>query len=364
MKNTLAPDFSQLSPKERMRSLKNAVGLTAEEVEILEAGKLGIAQADKMIENVVGTIPVPIGIATNFIVNGREILVPMGTEERSVISAASRAAGWARSTGGFKAHSAGSVMIGQVQVLKVRNHALATRRVLAGKQEVLAVANAQSSTRKAVDLRVKELMSPSMLVVELLVDVRDSIGANVVDSMCEAVAPLIETLTGGKVNLRIVSNLATERMVSVEATVKKDTIGGDEVVKRIVSACAFAEADPYRAATQNKETLDGVSAVLVATANDFRAVAAGAHAFAALSGTYRPLSSWKENANGDLEGRLEMPMAVGTVGGSVSSHPTAAICLRILGVKRAAELAEIAASVGLACGLSALHSSVSSSRKT
>jgi len=339
-----------------MRYLKNAVNLTAQEAEILETGKLEIAQADMMIENVVGTLPIPVGIATSFIVNGREVLVPMATEEKLIIRAASHAAEWTRSTGGFKAHSAGSIMIGQVQVLKTKNYGWAKRRVLAHRREILALANTQSSTRKAVDLRVKEWESPRMLVVELLVDVKDSMGANVVDSMCEAVTPLIESLTGGKANLRIVSNLATERMARVDVTVKKHAVGGDETVKRMLSVCAFAEEDPYRAATHNKEILDGVSAVLLATSNDFRAVAAGAHAFAALSGRYRPLSSWTENENGDLQGRLEMPMAVGTVGGSVSSHPTAGICMKILGVKKAAELGEIAASVGLACNLSALSS--------
>jgi hydroxymethylglutaryl-CoA reductase len=351
-------DFSALSRKERIRYLKNLANLSDQEAEILQAGRIEIEVADRIIENVIGTIPIPIGIATDFVINGKEFLIPMATEQKSLILSASKAAKWTLPTGGFKASNTGSMMLGQVQVLKIANYEKARNQIFTHKQEILSLANTQSFTRKAVELKVRELKSPHTFLVELLVDVKDSMGANIVDSMCEAVAPLIESLTNGKVNLRIVSNLATERLVRVEATIMKDLIGGENTVDRIVNACAFAESDIFRAATHNKGILNGVSAVLLAVGNDTRAVEAGAHAFAALSGRYCPLSSWTKNFNGDLEGVLEMPMAVGIVGGSVSSHPTAKVCLKILSVKKATELGEVAASVGLACNLFALRSLV------
>jgi len=351
-------DFSKLNQNERLRYLKAETKLTKEEAEILRTGKMELKDAEMIIENVIGTIPIPIGIATNFAINGKKFLISMATEQRSIINAASKAAAWTLPTGGFKACNTGSIMLGQIQVLRIRNYERAKHQIFANKQKILSLANTQSSTRKAVDLRVRKLKSPPMLLVELVVDVKDSMGANIVDSMCEVVSPLIESLTHGKVNLRIVSNLATERLVRVEASIKKNLVGGENIVDRIVSACAFAEKDPFRAATHNKGILNGVSSVLLAVGNDTRAVEAGAHAFAALSGRYTPLSFCIKNPEGDLEGVLEMPMAVGTVGGSVSSNPTARICLKILGVERATELGEVAASVGLACNLFALHSLV------
>ena len=362
MGELLTLNFSKLSRKERLHFLKNVANLTEQEAHILQAGKIELEAADKMIENVIGIIQIPVGIATNFVINGKRFLVPMATEQKSIFNDASKAAEWTLPTGGFKACNTGSVMIGQIQVLKIRNYDRAKHQIFAHKQEILSLANAQSSTRRAVDLRVRELKSPHMLLVELLVDVKDSMGANIVNSMCEALASLIESLTEGKVNLRIVSNLATERLVRVETTIKEDFIGGENIVSRIVDACAFAQEDPFRAATHNKGIMNGVSAVLLAVGNDIRAVEAGAHAFAALPGRYSPLSSWIKNSNGDLKGVLEMPMAVGIIGGSVSSHPTARICLKILGVEKATELGEVAASVGLACNLFALYSLVTKGR--
>jgi hydroxymethylglutaryl-CoA reductase len=359
MREPASLDFSKLSQKERLRYLRDLANLTEQETRIIQTGKIELEQVDRMIENVIGTMPIPIGMATNFVINGKKFLIPMATEQKSIISAASKAAEWTLPAGGFKTRNTGSIMIGQIQVLRIENNAQAKRRIYANKQKILFLANTQSPTRKAVDLRVRELKSPPMFLVELLVDVKDSMGANIVDSMCEAVAPLIESLTLGKVNLRIVSNLATERLVRVETTIKKDVIGEKDIFSRIASACAFAEKDPFRAATHNKGILNGVSAVLLATGNDTRAVEAGAHAFAALSGRYRPLSSWTKNSKGDLEGSLEIPMAVGIVGGAISSHPTASVCLKILGVRKATELGEVAASVGLACNLFALYSLVS-----
>jgi hydroxymethylglutaryl-CoA reductase len=358
MGKPLTTDLSKLSLKERINHIKKIANLSEQEAEILQTGKLELAQADRIIENVIGTILIPIGIATNFIINDRKFLVPMATEQRSIINAANKAAEWTLSAGGFKARNTGSIMIGQVQMLGIKNHEKAKHHILANKQKILSLANTQSSTRRSIDLRVRAFHSPPMLSVELLVDVKDSMGANVVNSMCETVAPLIESITQGKALLRIVSNLATERLVQVETTIMKDLIGGENIVNRIVSACVFAEKDPFRAATHNKGILNGVSAVLLAVGNDIRAVEAGAHAFAARSGTYCPLSFWRKNSRGDLEGFLEMPMAVGIIGGAVSSLPAAKICLKILSVKKATELGEVAASVGLACNLSAIYSLV------
>jgi hydroxymethylglutaryl-CoA reductase len=358
----LTTDFSRLNRKERMNYIQKIARLSEQEAEILQTGKLELAQADKIIENVIGTIPIPVGIATNFVINGRKFLVPMATEQSAIISAASEAAEWTLPTGGFKAYNTGSIMIGQIQVLGIKNYESARNRIFANKRKILSLANTQSSTRKAFDLRVREFKSPPMLLVELLVDVKDSMGANIVDSMCEAVAPLIESVTKGKVLLRIVSNLATERLVRAETIIIRDLIGGGNIVDGIVSACSFAEKDVFRAATHNKGILNGVSAVLLAVGNDTRAVEAGAHAFAARLGAYCPLSFWRKNSNGDLEGVAEMPMAVGITGGAVSSLPVAKVCLKILAVKKATELGEVATCVGLACNLFALYSLVTKQR--
>lgn len=359
--------FYKLSPKERLNYLKRFAKLSEEEIRLLlSSGALGFELADRMIENAIGVLPIPLGIASGFIVNGKEYLVPMATEQRSIISMATRGAEWPQATGGFKARSTSSTMIGQIQLAKVQDLKKAKQRILNNKEEILQEANTQSRTRRALDVEVRTLDTSvgSMLVVELLVDVKDSMGANVVDSMCEAAAPLIESLAEGKVNLRIVSNLATRRLVHVKAVVSKDAFEKVEIVDRIVLACAFAENDPFRAATHNKGIMNGVSAVLMATNNDTRAVEAGAHAYAAVKGKYRPLSIWRKNKEGNLIGELTMPMAVGIVGGTISTHPTAKIALKILRVKTAIELGEVAASTGLACNLAALQALVTEGIKS
>ena len=346
-----------------MNYLKKFAKLSEEEVKLLlSSGALGLDLADRIIENVIGVMPVPFGVATGFIVNDKEYLVPMATEMRGIISMATRGAELTRATGGFKAKSTGSTMIGQIQLTKVKDLEKAKQRILDNKEEILREANTQSRTRRAMDVKVKTLETSigPMLIVELLVDVKDSMGANVVDSMCEAVAPLIENLSEGKSNLKVVSNLATKRLVHVETDVSKNAVGGLEIVKRIVEASAFAENDPFRAATHNKGIMNAVSAVLLATNNDTRAVEAGAHAYAAITGRYRPLSIWRKNKEGDLIGELTMPMPVGIIGGAVSAHPTARISLKILGVKTATELGEVAASAGLAYNLTALQALVTS----
>ena len=310
--------------------------------------------ADQMRENVIGITKMPIGVAENFIINGNPVLVPIATEQRSVIMQASIGAGLAPD--GFKASTTGNIMIGQIQILDIPDMDAAEKAVLDEKEGLLLDANTVSRTRKAVDLQVKRLetIAGPMLVVEILADVRDSMGANLINTMCELLAPTVAKLTGGRVLLRILSNLATKRLVQVSVTVPKEKIGED-VVDRIIEADAFAWADPYRASTSNKGVMNGVIGVLLATSNDTRAVEAGAHSYAAIKGTYRPLTKWMKDEGGDLVGTLEMPMSVGTVGGVIQSHELAQVVLRLMNVETASELAMITGSVGLACNLGALY---------
>lgn len=353
------PGFYKLSLKERVQIVKEFAGLNDEEVTVLlgSAGSLSLELADRMIENVVGAFPVPLGIAVNFLINGRDYLIPMAIEEPSVVAAASNGAKMARVKGGFFTSSTEPIMIGQVQLVDVANPEEAKQTILAAKQEILSKANEGHRTINAKDLDVKIVKASSgpMVVTELYVDCKDAMGANVVDSMAEAVAPLIERLTGGRVYLRIVSNLATKRLAKAWTTVPKEAVGGEEVVDSIVEAYAFAAADPYRAATHNKGIMNGITALVLATGNDVRAVEAGAHAYAALSGQYCPLSLWRKTKNGDLYGEIELPLAVGIIGGATKAHPIARVALKILGVKSARELAEVAAAVGLAQNLAALR---------
>ncbi len=338
--------------EEKLRDFHKQLSEVEHEVLTITGG-LDLEMADQMRENVIGITRIPIGLAENLVINGRPVLVPIATEERSVITQASTGAGLVDN---FAASTTGNIMIGQIQVLDVPDMDAAVKAVLGERKALLVDANTISATRKAVDLRVKQLESAvgSMLIVETYVDVRDSMGANLVDSMCELIAPTVEKITGGRVNMRILSNLATERMVRVSAEVSKERVGVD-VVDRIIEADAFAWADPYRASTSNKGVMNGIIGLLLATCNDTRAVEAGAHSYAAITGVYRPLTRWVKTESGDLLGTLEMPMSVGTVGGVVRSHKLAGIVLRLLGVESASELAMIAGSVGLACNLGALY---------
>jgi hydroxymethylglutaryl-CoA reductase len=308
-----------------------------------------------MIENVIGTMQLPLGIATNFIINGRELLIPMAIEETSVVAAASNAAKMARPDG-FKAKATEPVMIGQIQILNPARDA--KEKIEEQKEEILSLANAQDKILVdlgggAKDLEIRWL-SNDMIVVHLLVDVRDAMGANAVNTMAEAVAPLLERITGGKALLRIISNLAIYRLAEAEVIYKKEAIGGEEVVDKVVKAYEFAALDVFRAATHNKGIMNGIDAVVIATGNDWRAVEAGAHAYAAMNG-YKPLTTWSKLENGDLYGKIKLPLAVGIVGGATKVHPMARICLKILGIKTAKELAEIMASVGLAQNFAALR---------
>ncbi|PDM26925.1 hydroxymethylglutaryl-CoA reductase, degradative [Candidatus Bathyarchaeota archaeon B24-2] len=362
-KTSRIPGFYKLKPKERLEIVKDFASLTEDEVEaLMNTGSLPIELADRMIENVIGAIPIPIGVAVNFLINGRDYMIPMAIEEPSVVAAASNAARMARRSGGFHAECTSSVMIGQIQCVGIKDPYRAKMEVLSAKEEILQKANEQdpllvSLGGGAIDLeaRVIDTRSGPMLITHLLVDCKDAMGANAVNTMAEAVAPMIERITGGRVYLRIISNLATKRLARAWTKIDKEAVGGEEVVDGIVEAYNFASADPYRAATHNKGIMNGVIAVAIATCNDHRAIEAGAHAYAAISGRYLPLSVWEKNEDGDLVGSIELPMAVGTVGGATRVHPIAKICLKILGVKSANELAAVMAAVGLAQNLAALR---------
>lgn len=362
-KSSVLSGFYKLSPKERIKLVKEFADLTDEETALIQStGNLPMETTDRMIENVIGAFPVPLGVAVNFLINKKDYLIPMAIEEPSVVAAASYAAKMVRDGGGFFTSSTGPVMIGQIQAVGIKDPYLARMLVLGAKEEILKKANDQDSLlvslgggAKDVDVKVINTITGPMVITELHVDCRDAMGPNAVNTMAEAVAPLIERITGGRVYLRIISNLATKRLVRAWCTVPKEAIGGEEVVDGVVQAYAFAAADPYRAATHNKGILNGIIGVVIATCNDHRAVEAGAHAYAAHNGGYKPLSIWEKNHNGDLVGSIELPMAVGIIGGAIRTHPIAKIALKILGVKTATELGEVLAAVGLAQNLGALR---------
>ena len=358
--------FYKLNPIERLNLVKEFANLTDDEARALgSTGALPMEQANRMIENVVGVMPVTLGIAVNFLINGKDYLIPMAIEEPSVVAAASNAAKIARTRGGFTTSSTGPVMIGQIQLVGVKDPHGSRMAVLAAKGDLLKKANDQdpvlvSNGGGARDLEVKVLDTQvgPMVITELLVDCRDAMGANAVNTMTEAVAPMIESITGGRVYLRIISNLATKRLMRARAIFDKEALGGEDVVDGVVAAYAFAASDPFRCATHNKGIMNGVTAVVLATGNDTRAVEAGAHAYASISGRYKPLSTWEKNSDGDLVGCVELPVAVGLIGGATAVHPIAKVTKKILGIKTATELGEVIAAVGLAQNLAALKALV------
>ena len=362
-KSSLVSGFYKLSPKERLQFVKEFADLTHEETALLQkTGSLPLDLADRMIENVIGATPIPLGIAVNFQINKRDYLIPMAIEEPSVVAAASYAAKMTREGGGFHTSSTPPIMIGQIQAVGIKDPYAARMRVIKAKEEILKKANDQDPVLVSVGGGAKDLTAKvinttqgPMLITELHVDCRDAMGANAVNTMAEAVTPTIERITGGRVYLRIISNLATKRLARAWCTVPKEVVGGEQVVDGIVNAYAFAAADPYRAATHNKGILNGIIAVIIATCNDHRAIEAGAHAYAARNGYYTALSMWEKNEKGDLVGSVELPMAVGLIGGAVRTHPIAKIAIKILGVKTANEFAEVLAAVGLAQNLGALR---------
>jgi len=358
--------FFEKTLKERLDIVADFSGLSQDELKIIGDATGGISydKADGMIENTIGTFSLPLGIATNFQINDKDYLIPMVIEESSVIAAASKAAKIARIHGGFKAEAEQSYSIGQIQVVNVDVQS-SIPKVIGASNEILNLANSKSDTlskmgKGAKEISCKDLQTDSghMLIVELVIDVGDAMGANVTNTMCEAVAPMIEELTGGKVLLRILSNYSTKRMVSASGVFDKDAVGGEKVVDDIILAFQFAENDPYRAVTHNKGVMNGTIAVANATGQDSRAIEAAAHAYASKSGTYSSLTKWAKDTNGNLVGNFELPLSVGIVGGVIQHHPIAKICTKILGVSTANDLSCVMAAAGLAQNFAAMHALV------
>ncbi|MDP9015140.1 MAG: hydroxymethylglutaryl-CoA reductase, degradative [Thermoproteota archaeon] len=349
----------EMSREERLDYIRKATQISGD-IEVM-LRPLSFEDSNKMIENAIGIMSVPMGIATNFVINGREFVIPMAIEEPSVIAAVSKAAKIAKVKEGFIAEADDSLMIGQVQVVRLGSLKYATTKILRNKSQLLAIANSKSRSVVAIDLQVRQVRDESpnnmgnMLVVEIVIDTKDAMGANAINTMCEAIAPYVAEITGGEVVLKILSNYSTKRMVRCRATFDKDELGGNQVVKRILYAYALAYSDTYRAVTHNKGIMNGIDAVALATGQDFRAIEAGTHAYAARDGTYRSLTRWSRTKEGDLVGAIELPLAVGVVGGVVNAHPTAKFALQILGVKSAKELATVMAAVGLAQNLAAIR---------
>lgn len=361
--NSRIPGFYKLSPADRLKKVLDVCGLTEDDMtRIGRSDDAMLSIADHMIENVISTLPIPVGIAANFTINGRDYLVPMATEEPSVVAAASNMAAVARLNGGFTTSSSEPMMIAQVQVVDVRDPHAARLRLYERRQELLDLANAQDpflvkvgGGAKDIEVRIVEAGRATFVVLHLIVDVRDAMGANAVNTMAEALAPVVSTIAQGRVLLRILSNKADRRLARVRATYDREALGGADVVEGMLNAYAFAAADPYRAATHNKGIMNGITAVVLATGNDTRAVEAGAHSHAVVGGRYTSLSHYEKDADGNLVGTMEMPMAVGLVGGATKTHPVAQASVKLLGVKSASELAEVIMAVGLAQNTGALR---------
>lgn len=361
------PGFYKLTLAERVAVVARWADLDEHEQHILLGQGLSAEQAGQMVENGLGTFGLPLGIAVNFLINERDYLIPMAVEEPSVIAAVSHAAKLVRAAGGFYTEATSPVMIGQVQVLDVPNLPAAANAILENRERLMRAADAGSTSivRRgggSRDVQVRTIDdSPvgSMLVVHLLYDTRDAMGANAINTAVESIAPTIEDLTGGRVNLRILSNLSDRRLATARCTIpasvlERPDLDGNVVARQIEEANAFAVVDPYRAATHNKGIMNGIDAVCIATGNDWRAIEAGAHAYAARDGQYRSLTDWRVGDNGDLCGEITLPLSVGTVGGATRVHPTAQVVMKILDVASATELAQVMAAVGLAQNLAAI----------
>ncbi|MGD9315539.1 MAG: hydroxymethylglutaryl-CoA reductase, degradative [Anaerolineae bacterium] len=367
-KSSRLPGFYDLSVEERAARVADWAGLDEKEQAVLVGAGLAADHADQMIENVAGTHALPLGIAPNFLINGRDYLVPMSIEEPSVVAAASYMAKIVRGAGGFRTCSTEPVMIAQMQVLDVPDPWAAKFDLLCQKEQLLELANqtdpvvvALHGGARDVEMRVfTETPLGPMLVIHLLYDTRDAMGANTVNTAAEALTPLVEEITGGRVHLRILSNLADRRLARAKCVLPPQALAfgdysGEEVAQGIVEAFVFAAVDPYRATTHNKGIMNGIDAVALACGQDWRAIEAGAHAYAAREGRYTSLSTWTRDRGGNLVGTLELPLAVGTVGGATRVHPGAQVALKILGVASARELAEVMAAVGLAQNMGALR---------
>lgn len=359
-KSSQVSGFYKLPVNERVKVIKKFANLDDNETKLLSS-HLDTGIANRMIENVLGSFEIPLGIAVNFKINGKDYLIPMATEETSVVAAASNAAKLARIKGGFKTECTEPLMIGQIQILHMDDIVGAAQKLMSKKKEILALANEQDKVlvkfgggAKDIEVRILDSEIGKMIVVHLVVDVRDAMGANAVNTMCEALTPMMEEITGGKVRLRIISNLADKRIAKAKAVFDKEKMGGEHVVDAFLESYNLAAVDPYRAATHNKGIMNGIDALIIATGNDFRAIEAGAHAYAARNGQYTSLSRYYKDKNGNLVGELELPMAVGIIGGAGNIHPKAKVCKKILGIKTAKELAEIVVSVGLAQNFAAV----------
>ena len=367
------PGFHRLTPKERREKLSEVAGLTQEHVKAWESGTLDMGIADRMIENVIGTYSLPIGVATNFIIDGKHYAIPFVVEEASVVAAASNMAKRCLKSGGFRSSNDDPIMIGQIQVVGLKDVGAAQSSVLSSKDKIIEMCNEVDPILvkfgggcKDIEARSIDTDSGSMLIVHLLVDCRDAMGANAVNTMAETVAPKIEELTGGTVILRIISNLAVHRLARISATFTpeemsdsgNDHVQGSEVINGVIQAFHFAAADPFRATTHNKGIMNAVSSVAIACGQDWRAIEAGAHAYAAFgkkNSTYGSMTEWSKDQNGNLVGSIEMPMAVGLVGGAIRIHPGAKANVALLGVETADELGKVMASAGLAQNLGALR---------
>ena len=363
--------FYKLSVEDRRTKVAQLSGLSPEEIDALAShGELSEVAADRMIENVIGTMSLPVGVATNFVIDGKSYLIPFCVEESSVVAAASNMAKRCLSNGGFKTNNDDPVMIAQIQVLDLPNVEEAAEAVLTAKYELMAMCNSLPSTMiklgggcKDIVTRSIDSMSGRMLIIHLLVDTRDAMGANAVNTMAELVSGKIEEITGGRVHLRILSNLATHRLAKVEATFTPEELSedgtresGSKIISGILEAHHFAMADPYRAATHNKGIMNAISAIALACGQDWRAIEAGCHAWAAVEeGSYKSMTRWNRDDDGNLVGRIETPMAVGIVGGASKVHPAARANLSILGVESAQELAGIMAAAGIAQNLGAMR---------
>jgi hydroxymethylglutaryl-CoA reductase len=354
--------FYKQSVEERQSLLRERYHLSTAELRTLERGGLTVELANRLTENVVGVCGLPLGLAAHFQINNRDYMIPMVIEEPSVVAGCSHAAKLVRASGGFTASADAPVMIGQIQLLDLKDLSAARGKILAARDQLMAMANSTSRSivkrgggAREIEVRLFEQTRVGpMLVVHLHFDSRDAMGANLINTACEAVAPFIAELTGGRVVLRILSNLADKRLARAGCRLSRTTLE-DGTIRGIVEAQALAEIDPHRAATHNKGVLNGIDAVAIATGNDWRAIEAGAHAYAARDGQYRALTRWDRDPNGDLIGSIELPLAVGTVGGAITAHPTAKIALKILRLSGARELAAVMAAVGLAQNLAALR---------
>ncbi len=355
--------FYKLSLEERQHQIAKLINLKHEEIKLLQSlGYFTPTQIDTLIENVIGSYQLPMGIALNFRINGKDYILPMVIEEPSVVAAASNAAKIARKNGGFQSEEVKSIMISQIQITQLKDIAAAKEILARNKEKILKIANEQDPLLNklgggALDIEIREIETKKgkMVILHLLVNVLDAMGANVVNTMAEAVSPYIEEISEGKIYLRIVSNLATHRIAKCKAVFDKNLLGGEEIVEGILNAYEFALADPYRATTHNKGIMNGIIALTLATGNDTRAIEAGAHAYASLSGKYKPLTKFKSDSDGNLVGEIEVPLALGIVGGMTKIHPMARLALKILGVKSAEELSQIAAALGLAQNVAALR---------